>query len=556
MVELYHEFSHPYEMMQSICKALKPGGRVAFVRYRAENPEIPIKRLHKMSEAQVREEMALQPLVWVETLEVLPLQHIVFFQKKARTMTKSQFKELISLARTGRMVEAIGRYRQLTGVGLAIGKRIVQTLARALPQTGQSDGRVWELLQMARNGVANEAGKELARLIGDDTDAAAAIVECSIRGAPAIPSQAERKKLTLGLIDAVRSGDQNGVEEALQAGASASGWAGLTNPLLVAVERGDAVLAELLLKHGAQTERSGAEETPPLLAALARADYLMAKLLLAHGALAGVRASHGPFPTAVRALVAGPEDDLDLLRQLLGRNAIPEATDLGIAIAKGYDQIAAEIVAFGVDLNKVEQGSLTPLMEAARAGSWRWVEKLLEHGALMNLRDRDGNTALHRAALSKVDPCEKLRVLLERGADLSALNRLHQTPAAAALAVGRTVIASFVEEIGAASGPKWMREARARQIALIRFVWDKGAGIAFNPNDVECPILYGGDYDGPRPMSATRALDEFQKDLSGSSVLAASWPFLPFLEKLARGEDFSLALLEKACASRVEHHRA
>ncbi len=82
MVDVYHEFSDPYEMMENICKALKPGGRIAFVEYRMEDPEVPIKLLHKMSLAQVRKEMTVQPLEFVETIETLPRQHIIIFKKK------------------------------------------------------------------------------------------------------------------------------------------------------------------------------------------------------------------------------------------------------------------------------------------------------------------------------------------------------------------------------------------------------------------------------------------------------------------------------------------
>lgn len=83
MVDVYHEFSHPYEMMAGIVKALKPGGRVAFVEYRAEDPKVPIKRLHKMSEAQVKKEASLFPLKHIETYKKLPWQHVVFFEKLA-----------------------------------------------------------------------------------------------------------------------------------------------------------------------------------------------------------------------------------------------------------------------------------------------------------------------------------------------------------------------------------------------------------------------------------------------------------------------------------------
>ena len=84
MVDVYHEFSHPYEMMHGIVKALKPGGRVAFVEYRGEDPKVPIKRLHKMTEVQVKKEASLFPLKHVETYKKLPWQHVVFFRKLAK----------------------------------------------------------------------------------------------------------------------------------------------------------------------------------------------------------------------------------------------------------------------------------------------------------------------------------------------------------------------------------------------------------------------------------------------------------------------------------------
>ena len=81
MVDVYHEFDHPFEMMNAICKSLKPGGRVVFVEFRGEDPNVPIKAVHKMTEAQVKKEMAVHPLQWVETIAVLPRQHIIVFKK-------------------------------------------------------------------------------------------------------------------------------------------------------------------------------------------------------------------------------------------------------------------------------------------------------------------------------------------------------------------------------------------------------------------------------------------------------------------------------------------
>lgn len=84
MVDVYHEFEFPYEMLQAISRAMKPGGRVVFVEYRMEDPTVPIKLVHKMSQAQVRREIE-QPelgLTWQETIGVLPRQHILVFVKQ------------------------------------------------------------------------------------------------------------------------------------------------------------------------------------------------------------------------------------------------------------------------------------------------------------------------------------------------------------------------------------------------------------------------------------------------------------------------------------------
>jgi precorrin-6B methylase 2 len=82
MVDVYHELSHPYEVMASVMKALKPGGRVVFVEYKAEDPRVPIKPLHKMSEAQIKREAAVFALDWERTVSTLPWQHVVVFRKR------------------------------------------------------------------------------------------------------------------------------------------------------------------------------------------------------------------------------------------------------------------------------------------------------------------------------------------------------------------------------------------------------------------------------------------------------------------------------------------
>ncbi len=81
LVDAYHEFSHPYEMMRNIFSSLSPGGRVVLVEYRAEDPDVPMKPLHKMSERQARVEMEAVGLKWLGTSFALPWQHFMVFEK-------------------------------------------------------------------------------------------------------------------------------------------------------------------------------------------------------------------------------------------------------------------------------------------------------------------------------------------------------------------------------------------------------------------------------------------------------------------------------------------
>jgi len=83
MVDVYHEFSYPFEVTTELVKSLKAGGRLVFVEFRLEDAKVPIKLVHKMSEKQVIREMEPHALKHVETLKHLPWQHVIIFEKKA-----------------------------------------------------------------------------------------------------------------------------------------------------------------------------------------------------------------------------------------------------------------------------------------------------------------------------------------------------------------------------------------------------------------------------------------------------------------------------------------
>jgi SAM-dependent methyltransferase len=82
LVDAYHEFSHPREVMAGVVKGLKPGGRVVLVEYRGEDNRVPIKRLHKMTQQQAKKEMSAVGLQWLRTDDYLPQQHVMIFSRQ------------------------------------------------------------------------------------------------------------------------------------------------------------------------------------------------------------------------------------------------------------------------------------------------------------------------------------------------------------------------------------------------------------------------------------------------------------------------------------------
>lgn len=81
LVDAYHEFSHPAEMLASLVRSLKTGGRIYLLEFRAEDPRVPIKELHKMTETQARLELESAGLRFVSNRRHLPWQHFMVFEK-------------------------------------------------------------------------------------------------------------------------------------------------------------------------------------------------------------------------------------------------------------------------------------------------------------------------------------------------------------------------------------------------------------------------------------------------------------------------------------------
>jgi ubiquinone/menaquinone biosynthesis C-methylase UbiE len=81
MVDVYHEFSHPESMLWGIRRSLKPTGVIALLEYREEDPDVPIKPLHKMSKTQIMKEYKQNGFKLVREYNQLPWQHLMFFAR-------------------------------------------------------------------------------------------------------------------------------------------------------------------------------------------------------------------------------------------------------------------------------------------------------------------------------------------------------------------------------------------------------------------------------------------------------------------------------------------
>jgi len=81
LVDVYHEFSFPYEMTLSMLEALKPGGQLVLVEFRAEDPNVPIKTIHKMGELQAVREFRASGFSFEKNIGNLPWQHCLIFRK-------------------------------------------------------------------------------------------------------------------------------------------------------------------------------------------------------------------------------------------------------------------------------------------------------------------------------------------------------------------------------------------------------------------------------------------------------------------------------------------
>ena len=93
LVDVYHEFSDPEAMLAAMRAALAPGGRIALGEFRLEDPQVPIKLLHKMSKKQILKEFRPNGLKLVSQYDQLPWQHLMFFERDENPASSAPQKD-------------------------------------------------------------------------------------------------------------------------------------------------------------------------------------------------------------------------------------------------------------------------------------------------------------------------------------------------------------------------------------------------------------------------------------------------------------------------------
>jgi ankyrin repeat protein len=325
-----------------------------------------------------------------------------------------------------------------------------------------------------------------------------------------------------------------------------------TGRLFDAIAADDAATIDALLgQQRVSPDTPDAVGWPPLARAVDAGAIAALDALLRHGAdlqprlpdrrSLTVLAIDGGRPAVTRRLLArlnAQWQDLDALPRL--REAI-EADDVhGAAAAAtglqgtqldaalraaawlGRHTIAMKLLALG--------GHLPGVAPAVLWGDRELLDALLARGAAVNEPGRDGLPVLQLLALGVGDAAAIGSRLLELGADPARA-------AAFADAQGRGELAAQLRAMADVAPFRWQREARARRITQVVFTMDKADGVIFNPTDPDHPLLVGGDYDGPRPMTASRGLWEMQGSGLFDRLPAAQ---RQIIEKLAAGEDFGI----------------
>lgn len=241
---------------------------------------------------------------------------------------------------------------------------------------------------------------------------------------------------------------------------------GLT-ALGVAVQKGATKMAALLLDHGADPNRKIADQweldrfkaRSILMVAASKGFDEIARMLIKKGADVNAKDERGN--TAL--ILAAKSDQVEVAQRLLNAKANPNAegafgvTSLAIAAGDGNLELAKILLRAGANPNfELSHHGLggTAIHFAAANGYREVVALLLEHGAAVDTRDRDGETPLIKAASQAEHDGESrgldiVELLLKKGADINAVSKMRGSALTAAASHGSEKTVDYLLKKGA-----------------------------------------------------------------------------------------------------------
>lgn len=235
--------------------------------------------------------------------------------------------------------------------------------------------------------------------------------------------------------------------------------------------------------------------------------------------------------------VAGRPGDAGALARVLLDGPLPLwrlDEFLNLAAAAGNEEVALALLAAGA--------TARPVAAAARGGLVRLLADLVSRGARVNRRFASEAPPLH-LALATPRAAETAAVLVEAACDLTVRDPAGRQ----AWDLADATLGATLREAVGRHGPRWFREAQAQGIDHYVF-YDDGQMLGFNPNDVQTPVWTGDDDSGfGWPNTPAQGLELLAANRRLEAELA--W-FVPFLERMERGEDFGLDDLPTGYARR------
>jgi ankyrin repeat protein len=280
------------------------------------------------------------------------------------------------------------------------------------------------------------------------------------------------------LLVAIRNGDSPQVQKLLGAGADANIADGDgTSALMHAVIESDVNVMKLLIEGGANVNARNALDSTALM--YAATNVAKTRLLLEAGADVKVKGKGGATPMSVavttfgstpvlkllKARGAEPGDrlmvsaaqkgDLEAIQFLLSIGVRPGGADsatLFAAVIGRCEACARLLVEKGAPANGVRLNGGGVLNETAKRAMPELSQLLLDHGASLDARDREGFTLLMQAVLSMEAPANRdrmVRWLIAKGVDPNATNDRGETAYQLAARMGSTSTLELLRQAGA-----------------------------------------------------------------------------------------------------------